>query len=63
MYHWGCIVVTPGYTDEAIYAAGGNPYGVSSSLEPTEEELAAARVQGERVTRTADRLLGVPVAA
>jgi NAD(P)H dehydrogenase (quinone) len=63
MYHWGCIVVTPGYTDETIFAAGGNPYGASSSLEPTEAELAAARYQGERVARTADRLLGVPVGA
>lgn len=29
MFHWGCIVVTPGYTDEVMFAAGGNPYGVS----------------------------------
>lgn len=33
MYHWGAIVVTPGYTDEAMYAAGGNPYGVSVSVD------------------------------
>src|SRR5690554_2575151 len=26
MYHWGSIVVTPGYTDEILYASGGNPY-------------------------------------
>lgn len=30
MFHWGAIVVTPGYTDESIFGAGGNPYGVSS---------------------------------
>lgn len=29
MYHWGAIVVTPSYTDESIYSAGGNPYGLS----------------------------------
>lgn len=29
MFHWGAIVVSPGYTDEAIFNAGGNPYGVS----------------------------------
>ena len=29
MFHWGAIVAAPGYTDEAIFAAGGNPYGVS----------------------------------
>ena len=31
MYHWGALVVTPSYTDEAIFAAGGNPYGASVS--------------------------------
>lgn len=29
MHHWGAIVVTPGYTDEVLFDAGGNPYGVS----------------------------------
>lgn len=29
MFHWGALVVTPGYTDEAMFKAGGNPYGVS----------------------------------
>ena len=29
MKHWGAIVAAPGYTDESIFAAGGNPYGVS----------------------------------
>lgn len=28
-YHWGAIVVAPGYTDPVLYAAGGNPYGTS----------------------------------
>src|SRR5699024_9219722 len=27
--HWGGIIVTPGYTDEAIFKVGGNPYGYS----------------------------------
>lgn len=31
MYHWGAIVVAPGYTHEAFYAAGGNPYGTSAT--------------------------------
>jgi len=57
MYHWGAIVVAPGYSDPRIFAAGGNPYGVSSSLEPTEAELDAARYQGERVARVAERML------
>ncbi|NLJ41037.1 MAG: NAD(P)H:quinone oxidoreductase type IV [Clostridiales bacterium] len=29
MMHWGAIIVPPGYTDESIFAAGGNPYGTS----------------------------------
>lgn len=29
MYHWGAIIAAPGYTDPSIFAAGGNPYGVS----------------------------------
>lgn len=31
MYHWGAIVVTPAYTDEVLFKAGGNPYGISVS--------------------------------
>ena len=33
MYHWGALVVTPGYTDEAVFRAGGNPYGTSVSVD------------------------------
>ncbi len=29
MHHWGAIVVPPGYTNEVMFKAGGNPYGVS----------------------------------
>lgn len=28
-YHWGSVIVPPGYTDPLLYAAGGNPYGTS----------------------------------
>lgn len=31
MHHWGAIVVSPAYTDEVLFDAGGNPYGVSVS--------------------------------
>lgn len=33
MFHWGAIVVAPGYTDDSIYAAGGNPYGTSVTVD------------------------------
>jgi len=29
--HWGSIIVPTGYTDQSIYAQGGNPYGVSAT--------------------------------
>lgn len=61
MYHWGAIVVAPGYTDPRVFAAGGNPYGASSTDDPSAEELDGARHLGERVTTIAARL-GAPVA-
>ncbi|MDT0647804.1 NAD(P)H:quinone oxidoreductase [Zunongwangia sp. F260] len=30
MFHWGAIAVPPAYTNEVMFAAGGNPYGVSA---------------------------------
>jgi NAD(P)H dehydrogenase (quinone) len=32
MYHWGAIVVAPGYTDPVIFQGGGNPYGTTASV-------------------------------
>lgn len=34
MYHWGAIVVAPGYSDQSYFKAGGNPYGTSVSVNP-----------------------------
>lgn len=34
MHHWGAIIAAPGYTDQTIFAAGGNPYGVSVTAGP-----------------------------
>ena len=56
--HWGAIVITPGYTDPLLFEAGGNPYGASSTNEPNEQELAAARYLGRRVTEKAELLTG-----
>ena len=57
-YHWGCIVVPPGYTDDSIYAAGGNPYGSAwgsgqNGTPPDAAALAAARHQGKRLAEKA----------
>ncbi|MEX2583618.1 MAG: NAD(P)H:quinone oxidoreductase type IV [Gemmatimonadota bacterium] len=59
--HWGAIIVTPGYTDPAVSAAGGNPYGVSVTAtgDPlTEETREAITHQTKRLVRTAERFLG-----
>lgn len=57
--HWGALIVPPGYTDEVMFASGGNPYGVSATHDeggPSEAVLDAARYQGRRVAETARTL-------
>jgi NAD(P)H dehydrogenase (quinone) len=60
-YHWGCLIVPPGYTHPLLYAAGGNPYGASyaSGVEDSSvsaEALAAAHYQGHRLAQYAELL-------
>jgi NAD(P)H dehydrogenase (quinone) len=59
--HWGSIIVAPGYTDQETAFVVGNPYGVSSTNEPGEQELAAARYQGRRIAEKAEALAGARV--
>jgi NAD(P)H dehydrogenase (quinone) len=61
-YHWGALIVPPGFTDPAVYAAGGNPYGTSFVTGPAGDgpdaaALEAARYQGQRLARITIRLL------
>ncbi|MFC5721645.1 flavodoxin family protein [Streptomyces gamaensis] len=60
LHHCGALVVPPGYTDPAVFAAGGNPYGTSYSRStgpaPSAEVLAAARHQGRRMALAGHRL-------
>ena len=54
--HWGAILVPPGYTDPAVFAAGGNPYGTSVTAtdgELSEAEIAAAQHQARRAVQVA----------
>ena len=51
--HWGAIIVAPGYTDESLFAAGGNPYGFSTSAGSFGDEGKAA------VAHQARRLVGI----
>lgn len=60
MYHWGAIVAAPGYTDPVIFAAGGNPYGTSVSVnqdgEMVEDVQAAVKHQTKRTLSIAEKL-------
>jgi NAD(P)H dehydrogenase (quinone) len=62
MHHWGAVIVPPGYTDPAIFDAGGNPYGTSYATsagpEPNQATLAAAEYQGARLALIAAQLHG-----
>lgn len=33
MFHWGALVVAPGYTDPVLFTTGGNPYGASATVD------------------------------
>jgi NAD(P)H dehydrogenase (quinone) len=61
-YHWGCIIVPPGYTDPLLFAAGGNPYGTSwpsgGGEGPDQATLDAADYQGRHLTDIATQLRG-----
>ncbi|ADU28777.1 NAD(P)H:quinone oxidoreductase [Bacillus cellulosilyticus] len=58
MYHWGAIVVTPGYTDPVQFASGGNPYGVSVTVDQEgnmqEDVQEAAKYQAKRTVQVAE---------
>ncbi len=54
-YHWGGIIVPPGYTDPVQFRSG-NPYGtscVAADGPPDDVALQAARYQARRVVDTA----------
>lgn len=59
MFHWGAIVVAPGYSDESIFKAGGNPYGVSVTAGEdgiVEDAEDAVKYQAKRTIEVAQRL-------
>lgn len=57
MYHWGAIVVAPGYTDPVTFGAGGNPYGTSVTVDQNgkmiEDVQAAVKHQAKRTVTVA----------
>lgn len=59
-YHWGSIIVSMGYTDQSIFAAGGNPYGTSNTANEDgvpQAVLDAAFYQGKRLAQVTAALV------
>lgn len=61
-YHWGMIIVAPGYTEPSQFQSG-NPYGASftsnnAQADPDEVALTAAKLQGKRVAEIAAKFKG-----
>ncbi|WP_068612525.1 NAD(P)H:quinone oxidoreductase [Paenibacillus tuaregi] len=60
LYHWGAIVVAPGYTDSSVVLAGGNPYGTSLTTDMSGNfdvnGLSAVKHQARRVIFVAEAL-------
>lgn len=61
-YHWGAIIVAPGYADPVQFQSG-TPYGTSfvsnnGELDPDETALSAARFQGKRVAQITAQFIG-----
>ncbi|WP_407272847.1 NAD(P)H:quinone oxidoreductase [Radiobacillus sp. PE A8.2] len=62
MFHWGAIIAAPGYTDPILFAAGGNPYGVSVSVneknEMIEDVEGAVKHQAQRTVEITKKIIG-----
>ncbi len=57
--HWGAVIVAPGFTDESVPAAGGNPYGFSTKAgEFDDAGKAAVSHQSRRLVEMTAKLAG-----
>lgn len=57
--HWGAILVPPGYTDQSIFEAGGNPYGYSANAGAYDDKgKAAVAHQAKRLVEFTKKLVG-----
>ncbi|WP_082234740.1 NAD(P)H:quinone oxidoreductase [Halobacillus massiliensis] len=61
MFHWGAIVVSPGYSDNSIFSGGGNPYGTSVTVDGEgnmkEDIEGAVRHQVNRTLQVAEKMV------
>ncbi|GAA3020739.1 NAD(P)H:quinone oxidoreductase [Tetragenococcus solitarius] len=62
MMHWGAIIAAPGYAETEYYAAGGNPYGTSVTVDADgnmlEDVEAAVKQQARHTVDIANRVNG-----
>ena len=59
LMHWGAIIVAPGYTDQSIFDAGGNPYGFSANAGGFDDKgRAAVAHQAKRLVEFTAKLTG-----
>ena len=55
--HWGAILVPPGYTDQSVFDAGGNPYGFSAKAgEVDDKGRAAVAHQARRLVEMTSKI-------
>lgn len=58
MMHWGAIIATPGYSDQSVFGAGGNPYGTSVTVDQdgkmVEDVEEAVKYQAKRTVTVAE---------
>jgi NAD(P)H dehydrogenase (quinone) len=55
--HWGTVIVAPGFTDPAIFEAGGNPYGFSTNAGALDDKgRAAVAHQAKRLVEMTAKL-------
>lgn len=57
--HWGSIIVAPGFTDQSIFDAGGNPYGFSTTAGVFDDKgKAAVAFQAKRLVEFTVKVRG-----
>ena len=55
--HWGAVIVAPGFTDQSIFEAGGNPYGFSTNAGALDDKgRAAVAHQAKRLVEMTAKL-------
>lgn len=59
MHHWGAIIAAPGYTNQVIFGAGGNPYGTSVTVDQSGKMVEDVRAVQDAVKHQAKRTVTI----